>query len=302
MRPQREIRSFVLAFLMLSLGSMSDAQESFTIDVPGGTFTRVLGLNAQGDICGGTLVNGVRLAFAGSRQANFTDLTTFAYPGSAFTQCRGINAMGQMVGGYQGADARFHAFVKDGPEFTSIDVPGATDTVGAGIDPHGQIVGRYTSPDGVIHGFFRSRDGAVLTIDVPGAVATEASGITPEGEVTGVYRTADGRFHGYILSKHGFETIDVPGAVNTGSAAGGVWMSASGELAGYYLPQGAAPGRNRAWMRLRDGTFHTYLVPGSIDTCLFNINERGDLVGRYIANGVEHGLYVDRYGRRPPGQ
>ena len=56
---------------------------------------------------------------------------------------------------------------------------------------------------------------------------------------------------------------------------------------------------NRAFVRLRDGTFHTYLVPGSVDTCFFNINERGDLVGRYIADGVEHGLYVERLGRRP---
>jgi probable HAF family extracellular repeat protein len=295
----REIRSLIFVFLVLSFGSMAGAQETFTIDVPGATFTRVLGLNAQGEVCGGILLDGARLAFAGSRRADFTDLTTFAYPGAVFTQCRGINAAGQMVGVYQTADGRSHAFVKDGPDFISIDVPGATDTRGFGIDPLGQIVGRYTSPDGVVHGFFRSREGAVLTIDAPAATATEASGITPQGEITGVYRTADGRFHGYILSADGFQTIDVPGAVNTGTATGGMWMSASGELAGYYTPPGAL---NRAWLRLTDGTFHTYLLPGSSDTCFFNINERGDLVGRYITNGVEHGVYVDRLGRRPPGQ
>jgi probable HAF family extracellular repeat protein len=281
---------------------MADAQGAFTIDIPGATFTRIFGLNTQGDVCGGTQLNGIVLAFAGSRHADFADLTTFSYPGSVFTQCRGINALGQMVGVYQTADTKSHAFVKDGAEFISIDVPGATDTRGFGIDPLGQIVGRYTSPDGIVHGFFRSRDGAFRTIDAPGAAATEASGITPRGEITGVYRTADGRFHGYILSADGFQTIDVPGAVNTGTATGGVWMSASGELAGYYQPQGAPPGQNRAWVRRADATFHTYLFPGSVDTCFFNINERGDLVGRYIANGVEHGLYVDRLGRRSPGQ
>jgi len=299
---KREIRSLAFVFLVLSCGSMADAQEAFTIDVPGATFTRVLGLNAQGDVCGGTLLNGERLAFAGSRQADFTDLTTFAYPGAVFTQCRGINPAGQMVGAYQSADAKFHAFVKDGPDFIGIDVPGATDTRGAGIDPLGQIVGRYTSLDGIVHGFFMNRHEAVLTIDAPGAVATEASGITPRGDITGIYRTAAGRFHGYILSAHGFQTIDVPGALNTGSAAGGVWMSGSGELAGYYQPQAAPPGQNRGWVRLGDATFQTYLFPGATDTCFFNINERGDLGGRYIANGVEHGLYVDRLGRRPPGQ
>jgi hypothetical protein len=287
--------------LVLSWGSLVHAQEVFTIDVPGGTFTRILGLNVQGDVCGGTLVNGERLAFAGSREADFNDLTTFAYPGSVFTQCRGINAAGQMVGVYQTPDTKSHAFVKDRSEFIGIDVPGATDTRGFGIDPRGQIVGRYTSPDGIVHGFFRSRDGAVLTIDVPGATATEASGIAPQGDITGVYRTADGKFHGFILSNDGFRTVDVPGAAHTGTATGGMWMSASGELAGYYVPEGGAPG-NRAWVRLREATFHTYLYPGSVDTCFFNINERGDLVGRYIAGGVEHGVYVDRHGRRPPGQ
>ena len=299
---KREARSLAFVFLVLSFGSMADAQEAFTIDVPGATSTRVVGLNAQGDVCGGILLNGVRLAFTGSRRADFTDLTTFAYPDSVFTQCRGINAVGQMVGVYQSADTKSHAFVKNGSEFISIDVPGSIDTRGFGIDPRGQIVGRYTSPDAAIHGFVRSPDGAFLTIDVPEAAATEASGITPQGEITGVYRMADGRFHGYILSTDGFHTIDVPGAVNTGTATGGMWMTASGELAGYYQPQAAPPGQNRGWVRLGDATFRTYLFPGATDTCFFNINERGDLGGRYIANGVEHGLYVDRLGRRPPGQ
>jgi hypothetical protein len=299
---KREIRALAFAFLVLSLGSMAHAQGAFTVDVPDATFTRVLGVNAQGDVCGGTLLKGSRVAFVGSRQAAFTDLTTFAYPSSVFTQCRGINAVGQLVGVYQSEDTKSHAFVKNGPEFISIDVPGAIDTRGFGIDPQGQIVGRYTSPDGTVHGFFLSRNGDVLTIDVPGATATEASGITPQGDITGVYRTADGRFHGYTLSADGFQTLDVPGAVNTGSAAGGVWMTASGELAGYYQPLGAPPGSNRAWVRLRDETFQTYLFPGSVDTCFFNINERGDLVGRYIMGGLEHGVYVERLGRRPPGE
>jgi probable HAF family extracellular repeat protein len=294
-----EIRSIALAVLVLSICTMADAQEALTIDVPGATFTRVIGLNAQGDVCGGTMLNSVRLAFVGSRRTDFTDLATFAYPGSIFTQCRGINAAGQIVGVYQSPDTKSHAFLKDGTVFTSIDVPGSTDTRGFGIDPVGQIVGRYTGLDGIVHGFFRSRDGAFRTIDIPGAIATEASGITPQGDITGIYQTPDGRFHGYILSGNAFHAIDVPGAVNTGTATGGMWMTAAGELAGYYQPEGAPPGQNRAWLRLGDATFHTYLFPGAVDTCFFNVNDRGDLVGRYIANGVEHGLYVDRLGRSP---
>jgi probable HAF family extracellular repeat protein len=302
---KRAVCSFGLLFLLLSSSPMADGQREFIIDVPGATFTRVLGLNAQGDVCGGTQVKGVRLAFTGSRHADFTDLTTFAYPDALFTQCRGINAKGEMVGAYQSADLKFHAFVWDEQGFISIDVPGAIDTRGSGIDPQGNIVGRYTSPDRIVHGFFRFRNGAVLTIDAPGATATEASGITPRGEITGVYRTTEAsgssRFHGFILSTDGFETIDVPGSVNTGTTFGGVWMNRS-ELAGYYQPEGALPGQFEGWVRVKDGTFHTYLFPGSTDTCFFNINNRGDLVGRYVAGGVEHGLYIERHGRRPPGQ
>jgi hypothetical protein len=306
----RVVCSFALLFLLLSSGSMAHGPTAFTIDVPGATFTRVLGLNAKGDVCGGALVNGVRLAFTGSREANFTDLETFAYPDAVFTQCRGINSAGQMVGAYNMADGQLHAFVKDGDDFISIDVPGATATVGAGIDPHGNIVGRFTAKsDRRVRGFFRFRRGAVLTIEVPGATATEASGITPRGEITGVYQTseADGssRYHGFILSTDGFSTIDVPNSVNTGSPAGGVWMNRS-EVAGYYQPVGALPGQNKGWVRLKDGTFHTYLFSDATDTatdtCFFNINSRGDLVGRYILRGVERGLYLERHGRRPAGQ
>jgi probable HAF family extracellular repeat protein len=302
---KRAVCSFGLLFLLLSSSPRADGLREFSIDVPGATFTRVLGLNAQGDVCGGTQVKGVRLAFTGSRQADFTDLTTFAYPDAVFTQCRGINAKGQMVGAYTSPDGKSHAFVWDGREFISIDGPGAIDTRGSGIDPRGNIVGRYTSLDGIVHGFLRFRYGAVLTIDVPGATATEASGITSRGEITGVYRTTEAngssRFHGFILSTDGFETIDVPGSVNTGTTFGGVWMNHA-ELAGYYQPEGAAPNQLEGWVRLRDGTFHTYLFPGSTDTCFFNINNRGDLVGRYVAGGVEHGLYLERHGRRPPVQ
>jgi hypothetical protein len=298
---KRAVSSFALLCLLLSADSRADGRREFIIDVPGAAFTRVLGLNPQGDICGGTMLNGVRLGFAGSRQAEFTDLETFAYPGAVFTQCRGLNAKGQMVGAYTSPDGKSHAFVKDGTEFLSIDVPGAIDTRGSGIDPRGNIVGRYTSLDGIVHGFFRFRYGAVMTIDAPEATHTEASGITPQGEITGIYRTADDRFHGYILSTSGFETIDVADSINTGTAFGGVWMNRS-ELAGYYQPEGAAPNQLEGWVRLEDGTFHRYLFPGSTDTCFFNINNRGDLVGRYVAGGVEHGLYLERHGRRPPGE
>jgi hypothetical protein len=321
---KRKTGALAFALLALSLDSVAHAQTAFTIDVHDpntgarAAFTRVIGLNAQGDICGGALLNGVRLAFTGSRQADFTDLQTFSYPGAIFTQCRGINAAGQLVGVYQSSDAKNHAFVKIGPDFISIDAPppDAVDTRGFGIDPFGQIVGRYTTralvdgkPKDTVHGFFLNRDGGFFTINVPGAVATEASEITPLGDITGIYLTETienglkvQRVHGYILSNNVFTTIDVPGAANTGTPTGGVWMSTSGELAGYYQPQGSPAGQFRAWLRALDGTFSSYLVPGATDTCFFNINERGDFVGRYVAGGVEHGVYIERVGRRPLGQ
>ena len=76
-------------------------------------------------------------------------------------------------------------------------------------------------------------------------------------------------------------------------------MAASGELAGYYRPQGAPTARIGPGSGFEMGRFTRISFPGSVDTCFFNINERGDLVGRYIANGVEHGLYIERLGRRP---
>ena len=250
-------------------------------------------------MCGSILdAAGERVAFVRSTQGEFT---LFAFPGSTLTQCRGINAAGQMVGVHRTPDNKLHGFVKDGDEYLSIDVPGAIDTRGFGIDPSGQIVGKYVGSDGRTHGYLFGRDGFV-TIDVPGAVATEASGIMPDGRITGVYQTPDTKFHGYILSGNGFEPVDVPGAVSTGSANGGLWMSSSGELAGYY-PQALGSSLNRAFLRLGDETFESYLYPGSVDTCFFGINERGDIVGFYRDAALrDHGLFIQRQGRRPPGQ
>ena len=140
-------RALAFLFLILSWGSLAHAQEAFTVDVPGATFTRVIGLNAQGDVCGGTQVDGVRLGFVRPSNGDFTDVRRSRIQRPVFTQCRGINAAGQLVGAYQSADGVFHAFIKDGPEFLSIDAPGAVDTRGVGIGPRGQIVGRYTLPD-----------------------------------------------------------------------------------------------------------------------------------------------------------
>src|SRR5215813_8184952 len=62
-----EIHSIALTLLVvLSSGSIAVAQGAFTIDVPGATFTRIFGLNAQGNVCGGALLNGIWHGFVAS--------------------------------------------------------------------------------------------------------------------------------------------------------------------------------------------------------------------------------------------
>jgi len=56
------------------------------------------------------------------------------------------------VGNYLSSGV-YHAFLKDGAAFTSLDIPGASSTLATGINDSGVIAGYYTDASGVTHGF-----------------------------------------------------------------------------------------------------------------------------------------------------
>ena len=89
-----------IGFLLLSepLLAQQPVKGTFTtIDLPSSTYSRPLGINAEGDVVGNYKdTNGTSHGFL----MNEAGLTTIDYPGALFTVATGISARGTTVGYY----------------------------------------------------------------------------------------------------------------------------------------------------------------------------------------------------------
>ena len=284
------------------------------IDVPGGTETQAYGINDRGQIVGNYVAGG---AFHGFLLANGI-FTAIDVPGATTgTQAREINNRGQIVGVYFTGAGRpvSHGFLLEKGIFTTIDVPGARDTRALGINDRGQIVGDYVA--GASLGFLLDQ-GIFTTIDVPGARVTEAFGINNRGQIVGVYNAGEA-LHGFLLDQGMFTTIDVPGARVTDAFG----INDHGQIVGTYVLAGTAAlhgflkdaedagehidgnvddvhedgddvSDGHRNVQLDHGIFTTIDVPGASETDLFGINNRGQMVGVYVAAGTSafHGFVL----------
>lgn len=201
----------------------------------------------------------------------------------------GINNSGQIAGSYNvGAVQQLHGFLLDGGNFTPIDVPFAnsSSTKAFGINGQGQTVGGYfqsSARGGTSHGFLENSEGFV-SIDFPLAAITYANGINDYGKIVGDYLDASFSQHGFIYDGEVFSSIDVPFAAS-GSVAIGI--NDSGQIVGDYFGGGV-----HGFLMNDKGSFSMIDVPfpGSFNTVVRDINNRGDLVGLYTDIQGNHGF------------
>jgi len=242
------------------------------IDVPGGTETQAYGINDRGQIVGNYVAGG---AFHGFLLANGI-FTAIDVPGATTgTQAREINNRGQIVGVYFTGAGRpvSHGFLLEKGIFTTIDVPGARDTRALGINDRGQIVGDYVA--GASLGFLLDQ-GMFTTIDVPGARVTDAFGINDHGQIVGTYVLAG------TAAPHGFLKDAEDAGEHIDGNVDDVHEDGDDVSDGH---------RN---VQLDHGIFTTIDVPGASETDLFGINNRGQMVGVYVAAGTSafHGFVL----------
>jgi uncharacterized membrane protein len=181
--------------------------------------------------------------------------------------------------------------------FTTVMPPGAVGSKLGDINNRGQIVGAYS--DGTsIHNFVRDRGGEYTTFDFPGAPETAAGlgDINDRGQVAGFYPDTTGTYRSFLRSGHGaFTPIDHPRAGGTspyGSGTAVYGINDRGVIVGAY----AAGGTVHGFLRDRNGTFRTVDYPGSAETVLSEINERGQVVGAYgddVGSGTPHDFVLD---------
>src|SRR2546426_631556 len=216
--------------------------------------------------------------------------TPIDFPGATSTQAWGINLSGDIIGFYVSADKATHGFLKSRGEFNSIDFPGASYTEANGISPRGDVIGDYAATltgSGPHHGFVLSREGTFTTIDYPAATSTFAWGMNSRGDILGSYTFADNVNHNFVMIANQFTAIgqfitldDVPGATVTGVIA-----ITGGDIVGVY----ASGDKLFHGYLLSDGQVTTIDGPGHPTyTNVTGINSRGEMVGRYIVDGVTH--------------
>jgi len=297
-----------LATLVLALqpgivmGDTLATQASYiftSVDIPTSSgqfgFTALDDINDRGEIVGGFVAGPV--GFLLDEKFNFTDIEC---PGAInSTAAKSINKRGE-IAGFCFAGGRLHGFFRDKKgTYTLLDFPRATLTEAVGINDDGQVVGDFRDSSGRFHGFFWD-NGLFLPFDVPvpDATDTAANGINNVGAIVGTYfdnnvspEFPNGHLHGFLFDKGVFSTIDVPGA----SATLPMDINDHGQIVGVYGDSDSVPHS----FLLEDGSFTTVEVPfpGVVFTDLEGINNRGQLVGRYLTtnpadvnNIFNHGL------------
>ena len=165
---------------------------------------------------------------------------------------------------------------------TILDFPGANLTEAIGVNDDGQVVGDYRDANNVFHGFFWDA-GQFLTIDVPfPATSTAPTGINNVGQIVGFYFDNNGQARGFFYDNGNSTTFDFPGAVATLP----VDINDNGQIVGIFSADNDSIGGS---FLLDDGSFTTFDVPfsGAIATQVSGINNRGEIVGRYIETNPE---------------
>lgn len=140
------------------------------------------------------------------------------------------------------------------------DVPAAVTTTHLRNNDRGQTVGLYvdlSQGSARLRGFLMDRNGKFTRIDVPGALVTLPLGLNDRGQVVGSWVDPD-------------EATVNPVTGETGPTHGFLWER---------------------------GRVTTFDIPGATTTAVYEINNRGQIVGNYAdVSGAQHG-YVLRNGK-----
>jgi len=167
-------------------------------DVPGSSFTLLLGLNNAGDFCGSDVPGccGVQSAFFSVGGV----ITEFTVPRASDSLAEQINSSNQVCGFFDDSSFVPHGYFRDsdGTIYAPIDPAGSSGTLIFGNNDSNWMVGRYSDSGGVTHGLLFIPPNRYITYDYPGSTFTSLNGINTQGKIAGRYLDASGIEHGII--------------------------------------------------------------------------------------------------------
>ena len=285
-----------------------------TLDFPGSTRTRAIGVNNQGTVVGRYRLSGVIHGFI-YQNGRYTSLDV---PGATGTYPQGINDSGQIVGTFYDANGNSHGFSYSAGGFKAIDFPGGLGTQVWGVNDAGIIVGNYYDPVNftpfgynVVHAF-QLANGVFTTVDAPlFAYESAIYGLNNSGAMVGGYDTDGDQSQNYAFSglPKNFTPFTLPGAPGPQAWAPGTdsqtipfGLNNQNDVVGFYYEFGDSfdffpqafvwYGQNKTWQRLN--------VPGPLYTWytdFYGINDQGMIVGDYQNRTGIHGVVLSPAGQ-----
>jgi probable HAF family extracellular repeat protein len=264
------------------------------IDYPGASATRAMGINAQGVIVGSFDDSVATHAFL-LRDGQFT---AFDVPGATITQAKCINAREEIVGYFFDADFNLHGFYFYRRHFKTIDIPFSSETRAEGINDAGAISGEYVDQDGNEHGYLLHED-KFETFDVPNSFSTDIWMVTNDGWFAGDFSDPV-TVLAYLRTRRGnYLTLAYPGAAADAARS----INDRHEVVGRWDDHSVPPVELFCTTQCHgfywsDGEFQSIDVPGATSTVALGINNRGQIVGRFVDSaGNDHG-FVTKQGAR----
>jgi hypothetical protein len=216
------------------------AQYNFTsVDYPGASITRLVGINDHLEIVGNyTLPGGVRHALIYSK-GQLRALDPNGILGANTSAANQINNRGDISGWYVDAFGRHGYVLKDGVVNT-INYPGASFTQVNGVTDTEIVIGHFIGSDGHFHGFIL-QDGNFKQLDFPGANDTFPFYLNARGDLVGEWDPFSGvAGHGFLLTKDGqWTSIDAPGAPDNSTLAIGI--NDHNKILGEFFDQNGQP-------------------------------------------------------------
>ncbi len=274
---------FVLnTIAQVNTASASDNYTFETIDVEGVDF---LALTASSDF---EDYAGYTKSADGEKNVAFTlidgEFKRYDFPGSQNTYFFALGNNGDAAGYYEDSEGLHKGIVLRSGVLEEFLFQDAVQTEIFGIsDATGALTGNFTDASGVRRGFSGDE-----IIEVPGAQETYADFVNSSGGMVDSYVDAEGLYHPYIRTPAGrFASLDLELAA----------------LLEYFFVHGINDARVVvARTKRKDGvpgtlvgTFQEglkpFMVPGSVSTEGWNINQDGSIVGYYdTEDGRRHGF------------
>jgi hypothetical protein len=275
--------------------------EIITFEAPGALKglnggTVALGINDAGTVVGYFTTD--KLIHRGFIRTPVGTLTPFDAPGVQVpfggTVVTNVNSAGVIIGEVSQTTKITTCFLRD-PDgsFVIFDGPGKNYTGGRALNSYSAVAGDFYSMAGA-PGFIRTPSGTTDTFTIGSSNNVEPESINDFGEVVGSFITSVlGRSLGFLRKADGrVIPLQLPsqetGEVLNSSANS---INNTGLITGYYATSAASGG----FLRMPNGTFSLFQIPGGSNTYPEVINENNVITGSYCPNpcrGASRGFII----------